>query len=141
MMSISLCRNAFVQLLKVINREYDTVYNFNLLNQGRHSLMKPVDVKQPTFYSLYKKDFFNSFGKMYPDEPSGVGESINVEWLELALGLKVDFLMFVYSNGYAYRISPKIVKRYCESRGLVRDQDCGESTYVFPIMMLERVGD
>jgi len=114
MMDIKLCRNAFVQLLKIINKEYDTTYNFNLFNRGRHSLMKPVDVDQPIFYALYKKDFFNSFGVMYPDEPSGVGESINVEWLDMAIGLNVDFLMFVYSNGYAYRISPKLVKRYCE---------------------------
>ena len=139
-MDIRLCRNAFVQLLKVINKEYDTTYNFNLFNNGRHSLMKSISIDKPSFYALYKKDFFNSFGKMYPCEPSGVGESINIEWLDLALSLSVDYLVFVYPTGYVYIISPLLVKRYCESRGLIREQYEGESTYVFPVMLLERVG-
>ncbi len=140
-MDISFCKNGFVQLLKLLNREFDTVYNFTLINEGRHSLMKPIDKSKPVFYSLFKKDFFNSFGKFYPDEPSSVGESINEEWLNLALDRGVDYLAFVYPSGHGYFISPSLVKRYCESRNLIRVQDHGELTYVFPVTFLERLGD
>lgn len=140
MMDIKLCANAFVQLLKVLNKEYTTVYSYNLFNNGRHSIMKPVNTDEPVFYALYKTDFFNSFNKFYPDEPSGVGESINEEWLNLALDQEVDYLAFIYPTGFAYKISPKLVKKYCESRDLIRTQHDGEVTYVFPVMFLERLG-
>jgi len=116
-----------------------------------------ITTDQENFYFLFKKDFFHSFNYEFPDyikKPntfSGVGESINLEYLKFALNNKAT-LLFCYQNlvraiytpsktkllkslEYIYPTanfentpSTALLKVYCDYYGLKRTQD-RENTY------------
>ena len=67
--------------------------------------------------------------------------------------MRVDYLLFVYPNKKVYKISPLLIKNYCEKYNLIRKQDRvnnylvpytqdnikeQEVTYSFPINLMER---
>lgn len=130
-----------------------------------HSVFSPPVTRYdiPMYYSIFKREFFMSFNKQFPQfvkenpEFSGVGESVNKEVLYSSISRNVDYLLFVYESGKVYKVSPKIVRNFCQKHNLVRTQDkvnsfkrtngsggvttVRESTYSFPIALMERMGD
>lgn len=153
--------SAFKGVAYFLRSKHNNFYFFQLFNRGKHALFTPpVTTALPSYYVVFKRDFFFSFAKQFFEfvkefpEFNTVGESINEEFLETALKFGVDYLLFVYDNGKVYKVSPFVVKRFCEKHKLVRLQDkttriikdgyrqaIREKTYSFPITLLERFGD
>jgi len=129
-------------------------------NRGRHVLIDvEKDGVRDSYYVLFKKDSFHSFNYEFKDfvrdnpDFSGHGESINVEYNHVAV-CKFATLVFVYEDGRAYWVSPKLVSRFCEKYNLVREQDrenayqvadysgvkqiVRERTFSFPFKLLNR---
>jgi len=105
------------------------------INQGRYYLVKTEEGSN--YLVCFKREFFLSFGKIFQREgESGVGESINVEDLKIAIGrYNVNKLMFVYSSGGIYSISVCNLLLYGHKR--VNEFE-GKETYSFSIQHLTR---
>ena len=72
------------------------------INEGRYVIVKALP---ENVMILFKRDFFNSFGKMFESEGErGVGESVNREDIKLAVRKGVVRLFTIYSNGVVYTI-------------------------------------
>ena len=131
-------------------------------NKGRHILLVSQESSPKMLYCLFKKEWLRCFNNLFPSFIraykgfySGLGESINVEWLNYAISVGVNYLCYVYPDRKVYVVSPLAVKKFCEKNGLIRKQDrinsylladcsksrelVNESTYVFPIKLLERL--
>lgn len=92
----------FHAVIKLIENAGMRIIESHELNEGRYTLTK---TKKGTYFICYKRDFFNSFGKIFEKEgESGVGETINVEDLKPVMDRVTD-LVFVYENGRIYSIS------------------------------------
>lgn len=158
-----LCLNnssGFERIRIAINNSGFQVLSISKKNHDRHRLYECVKNSQKqAFYALYKRTYFHSFPYLFPDfisqnrEYAGFGESINVEYCNLAI--KYDSqLLYVYEDGSVYIISPNLVKKFCEKHNLKRVQDktndymignnsresvkINECEYVFPVRLLER---
>ena len=90
------------------------------LNQNRYVL---TITKDKTYLILYKRDFFNSFGKIFSKEgESGVGETVNLDDLKTcvikchSLELELTDLVFVYESGKIYTISLNDFMEYSHKR-------------------------
>ena len=152
--SLRLVDNAFRGVAYLLRFKHEVFYFLTVFNRGRHCLFSPpVNSGLPKYYVLFKKSFFLSFSDLFP-EFSVVGESINEEFLDLAVLSGVDYLLFVYDDGKVYSVSPLAVKRFCEQYNLIRFQDktsrvvkggvrvsIREKTYSFPVTLLDRFGD
>jgi len=146
-------------------------------NKDRHMLIKcfsGYDDIERRFYILYKKECFMTFSdkfNMFVKENKdyeGFGESINKEWLDLAVlnsitgvaekSMLVEIemsLIFIYPDGSMFEIHPKAFEKFAEENGLVRVQDkfnelskedyyggtswIQESTYHIPISLLRKI--
>jgi hypothetical protein len=98
------------------------------VNNNRHAVI--YTKKGLTYWLLYKREVFKSFGVIF--DKQGVGDSINAEFLGMALNQKIDGFIFCYKQGIIYKISPREVFDY----HLVRETDkTEERTYSFPIMV------
>jgi len=116
-----------------------------------------ITTERGNFYWLFKKDFFHSFNYEFPNyikQPntfSGVGESINLEYLKFALNNNAT-LLFCYESlpraiytpskakllsslqtimptaDFKNTPSTALLKIYCDHYGLKRTQD-RENTY------------
>jgi len=72
-------------------------------NQQRYHISKTEEGK---IMIMFKRDFFNSFGKIFAHlGESGVGETINLEDLKLAVQHEVKNIYFIYKNAHIYKIS------------------------------------
>lgn len=130
----------------------------HLESKGRHKIFECVsDDECFNFYVVFKRDSFHSFNFEFPDfvkkcpEYAGHGESLNVEYVDVAIR-KDCVLVFIYENGRAYFVYPKLVKRFCVEHKLYRSQKRefsykkpdytkklvpeSEQTYSFPLCLL-----
>jgi hypothetical protein len=112
----------------------DKTLNILPLNLGRHYLITTESGMR--YYLLYKRNFFMSFGLIFGK--SGMGESINKDFLELALKHEADNIAVVYEMGYIYTCPPKEWLHYAEQNHTIREQYKGEVTYSIPINLLRR---
>lgn len=113
----------------------DKIIHVRNINSGKHYLMKTE--KGLIYYLMYKREFFNSFGAIFGLK--GVGESINEEYLKIAIDGDVDSFLISYSTGAFYTISPREWLRFAQSNNTIRVQKNGiEKTYSIPISMLRR---
>ncbi|MEK6878232.1 MAG: hypothetical protein AABY22_01420, partial [Nanoarchaeota archaeon] len=87
-------------------------------------------------------------------EYHGLGETINIEWLNKAIELKADYLIFIYEDFRCYFVYPLVFKNFAEKHGLIRTQEIinvynksdytgdkeikNETEYVIPIKILMR---
>ena len=79
------------------------VFDSTPVNNGRYFLIR---TKECNFLVVFKRDFFNSFGKIFADKgESGIGETINQKDLQFAVRFGVKQLVFTYPNNRMYKIS------------------------------------
>ncbi len=112
----------------------DNVVDVRLFNENRHMML--TTYKGLKYWMLFKRDFFNSFGKIFGLK--GVGESINKEWVQTAIDEGIDAFMFVYEKGYVYIVPPKEFKDFAEKSKTIRVTTSGEITYSVPVKLLRR---
>jgi hypothetical protein len=113
----------------------DKVINVLSLNLGRHYLVTTESGMR--YYLMFKRDFFHSFGVIF--NKAGIGESINKEYLEMALQHDADNIAVVYLKGYIYVCPPKEWLHYSKTQNTIRQQKVGgETTYSIPITLLRR---
>jgi len=158
------CDNAFHWLGYMLRERYNSYFNIAKYNNGKHFLFYPpvTDDLTPRFYAIFKREFFMTFNYAFKDfvtinnQYNTVGESINADWLEVAIKT-ADFILFIYEDGKIYKVAPLLIKKFCEKHNLIREQDvknkvnkCDgsglsmmikEKTYSFSITLLERFGD
>jgi len=138
----------FIQIL--MDEGYEKIQRYNY-NKERHALIK---TSSKSFYVVYKRDFFNTFGDRFPEFIKeygfldGRGESINSEGLEIALWNNVDYIVFIHPDNF-YFIYPQTIKKL----NLIRRQDKKnlyyekgyeakqEITYSVPIELLKKKDD
>ena len=73
------------------------------INEGRYVIVK---AKPENVMIVFKRDFFNSFCKMFEHlGERGVGESVNRADLKYAVSVGVTRLFSVFPNGVVYTIS------------------------------------
>lgn len=141
--------SAFREFFKEMKRRgHLKTFPIDEYNHGRHRL---IQIDRKRYYVVYKRDWFNTFGKQFNlKEYSGVGESINKEYLELALNRNAEKIVFIHPDGM-FGIYPALIKNFCEKNDLVRTQDkpnhykglngftetIRETTYSFPKELLE----
>jgi len=155
--------NAFRLVGVRLFKQFGVVFNVRRFNFGRHAFFSVDDPDIPSFYVLFKKCFFrefNSFFRVFVSEnPSfeGEGESVNEDFLDLAISLGSSFFLFVYPSGEVFSVPVLLVKKFCDKFGLRRVQEvvnaykCGdgvggvvsvhEFTYSFPVCLFEKWGD
>ena len=149
---------ALKDLIRFLMLKYKTFFIVRSFNFNRHRLMSPaVGANFPSFYVVFKKSgFFQSFNyyfKSFTDkhtEFKGLGESINLEWLKVAIAAKADYLVFIHVDGHKYITSTRGVYNFVNKHNLFRTQDrenyyksegmittTRELTATFPIILLE----
>lgn len=150
---------AFRQTQLILKKKYNCWYQIRKYNKGRHTHFKPTNPKKPSFYAIYKREYYETFCHAFPEycnthpEMKGSGESINQNSLHLALYLKTDYLLFIHPEGIK-KINPMLVYKYCRKHKLVRTQKklntylkpweqdkkiIQETTYTFPSKLLENL--
>lgn len=163
--SLKLVDNALQRVGVLLHKSYGFHFFLSSFNSGRHGLFfPPSDVLGvPSFYVLYKKEFFMSFNKVFSSfvaaNPifNSVGESINEDYLDLAVAKKVDYFLFVYDDGKVYSVPVLLVKKFCDKHGLRRVQEVrnvynrrdgsglcssvNEITCSFPITLFKKWGE
>jgi len=149
-MEIKNKERAFQLVIDILKEKGFKVKRIKYFNKGRHCL---IDTESNKYYVLFKHGFFYSFNKQFPqfakENHSGYGESINKEYLNIAI--KNDaYLLFIYEDGKIYLIHSYKVKKI----DLVRTQEIqriynlpsfsnsreivNEVTYSFPLNKLIR---
>lgn len=135
---------AFQLLQQDLQRKHECWFKPIFKNKERHALLIPEKDGVPTYYVLYKPSgFYNTFGSefshLYTREPerAKLGESINQEWLDIAIYNNADYLIFIYPK-YIYYIETMIFKNYAKSRNLIRVQKKGEAVFSVPVDLLRR---
>ena len=134
---VSSIREAIPLAVECINKacQNDGVSDIMPANKRRHFFI--MTGNGLTYWLLYKREFFKSFGKIFGYK--GPGESINKEWVERAIGdYEVTAFIFVYPKGYVYIIPPEELKRFAEENGTIRETKSGETTYSVPVSFLRR---
>jgi len=97
----------------LIKKNYQLIRTIEL-NNDRYKILK---TNKDIFMVLFKKDFFMSFSKFFPEEV-GVGESVNVEDLKKAISPEIGVrqLVFIYPSGHIYKISVNEFLLYSHKR-------------------------
>jgi hypothetical protein len=101
------------------------------INQKRYALLK---CNNDLYFALFKRNFFNSFGEMFPEE-KGKGESINLDALKFCFSMDVRKIFFVYENGNIYNISPQDIVIMGHKRQIFSES---KEVYSFSIKHLRR---
>jgi hypothetical protein len=124
------------------------------LNKSRH---KVIEVDGERIYLIYKREFFNTFSKQFPEfigqfpyYSDEKGESINPYGIYMANKYSCDKIVFAHKEGFFW-IYTKQLENFCEKYNLIRKQERGndylqkggdrqieyEETYCFPASMLQ----
>ncbi len=136
---------ALLYFKKYLNSKKEKIREVIELNNNKHFFIRclPEFEKEKRYYVLFKQDFFKTFSLQFPNfvkefpQFDGVGESINKEWLELALSYceltkankfegteTIDVkLFFIYPDGSMFWEDPRAFHKFAETKGLVRVQD------------------
>lgn len=117
-------------VLKKLKYDYGVFYNISKFNNCRHAILKPpMGSDLPSFYVVFKRQWlitfnfkFESFVNAYP-EWAGIGESLNKEWLELAISQRVSYLLFGHEEETIYQVSPLLFKKFVDNNNLYRTQE------------------
>ena len=107
------------------------------LNNGKHYLL--ITQKGLKYYVLYKRAFYMTFGREFEKEgQTGIGESINFEYLNYCLKQSVGNILLIYPDGKVYAVSPIEWVNFSVGSNTIRTQKGGEKTYSIPISLLKR---
>lgn len=171
MTSLLTANAALLYFLKYLKSAGENVKEVRSFNKDRHFLITchAGYETQKLYYLVYHKDFFMTFNQQFPafvaefPQYAGVAESINKEWLELAVSYTKPLpdwavepdvkLVFIYPEGRMYWTDPRLFKKFAEAQKLVRTQEkvnlenredysgrqqpINETTYSLPVKMLK----
>lgn len=137
MSEIETIKEAINPTINLINKRFqeDRVEKVYPVNNARHYILRTK--KGMGYQLIFKRDFFNSFGKIF-DNFEGAGESVNKKVVKEALEKDIHNFLFVYPEGKIYAISPKEFNDFAEKHDLERKTSSGEVTYSIPVKMLRR---
>lgn len=80
-----------------------------------------------------------TFGREFEKEgQTGIGESINFEYLNYCLKQSVGNILLIYPDGKVYAVSPIEWVNFSVGSNTIRTQKGGEKTYSIPISLLKR---
>lgn len=129
-------RQALQPAQEIINkRTQDKVIKINSHHNKRHYVL--TTEKGLTYYLLYKRAYFMSFGRMF--NLKGIGESINRERLAFCLNNKIDNIIVIHQEGYVYVCNPREWFDFATRHQTIRTTNTTrEKTYSIPVMMLRR---
>lgn len=90
------------RMIKNLIRRGFQILDTRPINQGRYIIV----IAEPyNILITYKRDFFNSFGKIFSHlGMSGLGDTINTEHLKLAVQNNVKEIYTIFASGRAYSI-------------------------------------
>lgn len=133
---ITTIREAIPKAIECINKAHqnDSVAQVLPFNKHRHYLL--ITHGGLKYWLLYKRAFFNSFGKIF--DYKGVGESINVEWVARAIEKDICAFVFVYQKGYVYIVPPNEFRDFGRRNQTIRTTKSGEKTVSVPVSFLRR---
>jgi len=133
-------RTSDAALRHFINNLPEHVVNVVRMNKGRDTVVITDNHK---YYVKFKKDF----------EWRGVGETINIEHLRIAVGMGCKYIIIIYPDGKIYSIPPKLWFNFSTNNFLIRSQERGnsyvnnfnkrivhETTCHIPVKLLRRFG-
>jgi hypothetical protein len=103
------------------------------INSERHFVFVTETGLQ--YQMLFKREFFNSFGKIF--NKKGIGESINKEYVEYALNKGIHNFLFIHDNKI-YVCPVKEFHDYAISNKTIRETASGETTFSVPVLLLSR---
>lgn len=87
------------------------------------------------YQMLYKRDFFNSFGKIFGKK--GIGESVNEECVQYAMEKGIHNFLFVHGEN-VYMCPVQEFHDYARNNNTIRETASGEKTLSIPVLMLAR---
>ena len=95
--------NAYKYCLDILKKKGYTWKHILPINLGRYHVV----IGEPNIFILFKRDIFYSFGiikELKEQGAEGVGETINLEHLKIAVGYEIKKIYFVYERGAVYSI-------------------------------------
>ena len=92
--------NAIVRFKKLLMKDHYpfTDYDF-YINQKRYKLMEIDSIK---YIVMFKRDFFMTYFKDFPEDADQIGETINREGLKQGIANGATHLIYLYDNGNIY---------------------------------------
>ncbi len=149
-------RTSDAALRHFINNLPEHVVNVVRMNKGRDTVVITDNHK---YYVKFKKDFLMTFNEQFfkfvneHPEWRGVGETINIEHLRIAVGMGCKYIIIIYPDGKIYSIPPKLWFNFSTNNFLIRSQERGnsyvnnfnkrivhETTCHIPVKLLRRFG-
>lgn len=148
---------AYWQLHRLVREQNRCAYGFQPTNKQRHLILRPINNKdQPSYYCMYKREWFMSFNIWFPKyilqntQFAGISQTINEECLKTAL--TTDYILIIMPNETIYQISPQLWKKYADEHHLKRSQNTTntykqqggtttqiqETTYCIPAKLLTK---
>ena len=72
------------------------------INNSRYFILQTDKGK---FLVMFKRDFFHNFGRYFREQGArGLGETVNIQDLKIAVRKEVETLIFIYPNKAVYSI-------------------------------------
>lgn len=105
-------------------------------NNHRHYLLETHEGGR--YWTIFKRHPFMTyewkFDVVRGTGGKGAGETMNEIWLDKAIALNAQYIVFIYPNGKSYGIKPSEFKRIGERR---TTQIYGEETISIPMRLLQ----
>ena len=111
----------------------DTVVDIYAINNERHFVF--VTEKGMKYQMIFKRGFFNSFGKIF--NKKGVGESVNKEYVDYAMNKGIHNFIFIHDS-HMYLSNVKEFHDWAISNKTIRETASGETTLSVPVTLLRR---
>jgi hypothetical protein len=73
-------------------------------------------------YIMYKREFFHTFGKQFPNTHAGFGESMNEEVYQYLLKFQKPTMLFFAHPKAVYGCNFHTFSQYCHRKGTIRRQ-------------------
>ena len=123
--------NAYRYVLEFLKKQAYKWHSINNINKGRYVIVHG----NPNIVIMFKKEFFMSFSKFFPEE-KGVGETINTEDLKECIRNNVKTIYTVHPDGKIY--SCPIETWIAQAHKRTTDAE-GKSVYSINVNNLKRI--
>jgi len=104
----------YLDVIKLLESRGTLIIESIPINHGRYFFIK---TDEGNYLVVFKRDFFNSFGRIFAQEgETGVGETLNLEDLKIAVLKGAKGLFFTYPDGKIYSVSIEEFLQYSHKR-------------------------
>jgi hypothetical protein len=107
------------------------VTEFNINNRR----YKILEVNNKKYLTMFKRDFFMTYAKFFPEDKDLIGESVNREDLKRAIAEGCTALLYLYEDGKAYKQDIANLLNHWHLRETMAEQ---KDVYSFGLSNLER---